>query len=67
MLHPETVNDPAEGHHVPLMECSRPFYKNRPPGSAVIKPGNLWLKSNGVAQIGDFGPAVALRPVPSVN
>jgi len=47
------------------MECSRPLYTERPSGSVVIKPGNLWLKFNGVAKIGDFGPAVALRSFPS--
>ena len=42
------------------MECSRPLYTNRPSGSAVIRPGNVWLTSDGIAKIGDFGLAVAL-------
>ena len=42
------------------MECSRPLYTNRPSGSAVIKPGNVWMTSVGIAKIGDFGMAVGL-------
>ena len=44
----------------PFMECSGPLHTNRSSGSAVIKPGNVWLTSDGVANLGDFGLAVAL-------